>query len=83
MSKKKLSNLWTNSKKATMSNYLFDLPTELIEIIYEKKHQLEMKKVLDQLPEYEDKYEDPEWLDLEIQGQITWRKLKEAFDQKK
>jgi len=33
-----------------MSNYLFDLPTELIEIIYEKKHQLEMKKVLDQLP---------------------------------
>jgi|DEB0MinimDraft_6_1074348.scaffolds.fasta_scaffold270288_1 hypothetical protein len=61
-----------------MSNYLFDLPTELIEIIYEKKHQLEMKKVLDQLPEYEDKYEDPEWLDLEIQAKITFRKLKKC-----
>jgi len=32
-----------------MSNYLFDLPNELVELIYEKKHKMEMSNTFNEL----------------------------------
>jgi hypothetical protein len=66
-----------------MANYLFDLPNDLIEVIYEKKHRAEMKNLMKQLPEYKNQYEDEEMANEVFEGaSYIWKLKKKIRDNK-